>query len=561
MELAYRARDLEQLLRPSAPQQTRRDLLGKVREEVEVEVMSLRAKIIESLRGRGLKLPSAVKSISLLRRMSTSALNATESTHSLPFADTTFSSSAASSSLSEPELRMTFLASRWDCLRSQLEQLGAATGALGASNEDRFRYIKRWIETWREVIGETVTIYNEIFLAPLSSSHSTSTFASLSTSPSPAFEQATIISKETDTSPSFRLSHPQSLLPIFLSQAITSLHAMLLNQLPHLSSISSLSALQTQLAYCSMAFSKFGFEFRHLSNDLIVDCVRKVTIERFQTASEVFGRGLLRAQTLTSSKSGKGSVNVNTLIANDGRTAVLGLEEVLLSFSQSSTAKSYQPPSFVALFPPLAKLLNAHASALNELRLLPLLSVYPEIRKAEVEQLAQCAESLQRFLQIAVAPAMLASPRPSEDTAVLDHGAEQIILKHFTLVFVNCVMPWCIRALSEGVYPDLVKDADEERSSSILEVGISAALLETVGVKIDHEPPGHTETEQTVLNGNGHEKSKEIAETERLQESSKPNGIAHDEDEFSNNTPAPQEAGSPKKGQSLRSEDQAASLM
>ena len=263
MELAHRARDLEQLLRPASSSTSagkRKDLLATVREEVDVEVRGLRVRIIEGLRSRGLKLPAAVRSVALLRKMTQSSQEASStSVERKSSVGEASSLSGASSSLSEPELRLTFLTSRWDCLRSQLDQLEVSASASGdsGSTEDHVRYLKRWLEVWREVIGETVNIYSEIFL-------SQATVSALSPSPSPSLaagsQSADYLSQQllpdgsdsaiaSDILSQLHLLQPHPPLSIFLGQCLQSLRHLLTSQLPRVTAVSALASLQTQISY------------------------------------------------------------------------------------------------------------------------------------------------------------------------------------------------------------------------------------------------------------------------------------------------------------------------
>lgn len=485
MELAYRARDLEKILKPHPPStgktgatsRSRRNLLGKVREEVEVEIKTLRARMLEGLRGRTLKLPAAVRSITLLRRMSTSALSEGETTHSL----------------TEPELRLAFLTSRWECLRSQLDQLEVSAGS-GASNEDRLKYVKRWIEVWREVVGETVTMHNEIFL--VSQSHFAAAADLLlrtpASKPTKPATSTTNGSHNKSTSP-LRLEDPQIPLTLFLSQAFTSLQSLLQQQLPNITSIASLSSLQTQLSYCSTAFTKFGFDFRSLPNRLITERVLDVLKDRFTQATEVLGRDIARALSSSSSRGGRPQVIFDALIATEARSSVLGLQESDITVERGGKVTP-QPPSFISLFPPLAKHLNAHAMALNELRLLPLLSLYNPIRKAQSDTLLVSSQELENFARTAktsVEETEQRSPHVSEDSketrAEARRAEDLVILKHLILIYARCVAPWCRWALNEGVYAEVTQQSrvsnrsdlgsEEERLQEALD-----ALLDVVGI-------------------------------------------------------------------------------
>lgn len=500
MDLAYRARDLEQILRPSAKsalqhswepgKPSRRDLLGKVREEVDVEVKTLRARIIEGLRGRDLKLPGAVRSISLLRRISQSEPGS--------------SAGATIGALGEPELRLTFLASRWDCLRSQLEQI-EVTASAGGSSEERMRYLKRWVEVWREVVGDTVGIYGEIFLSPASG-------------------EATLAVEVSQ----LELHDPYTPLPIFLSQSLQVMRRLLEAQLPQITSIASLASLQTQLSYCSAAFSKFGFEFRQLPNSLINARVRNVTEERFNSATATFAKDTQRALTMSGARGGKARFVPGALIGDDNaRASILSLDEATLPPSDAKHKKAAharqwqtsQPPSYITFFPPLARLLNGHAQALNELRLLPLAALYPALRAQQAATLTSCVEDLSNIATRALQALNNAQWSPNPDAEFREEQeAQSTILRRFALVLVRTVVPWCRWALRQGVFPD-IDSQEEEGYNNVVEHELYEAilaLLHVVGLK-EEEAESSEQPDMPQSNGTQHHVEEEVQDASARQ--------------------------------------------
>ncbi|EGF98053.1 uncharacterized protein MELLADRAFT_113886 [Melampsora larici-populina 98AG31] len=89
-------------------------VLHQIRLEVDRALQALRDNLINSLKDRGLKFPSAVRTIGVLRRMSNLFSQSIDS--------------PSIESLTKPELRITFLASRWSCLANALQQVQLSTG-------------------------------------------------------------------------------------------------------------------------------------------------------------------------------------------------------------------------------------------------------------------------------------------------------------------------------------------------------------------------------------------------------------------------------------------------
>lgn len=468
MDLAFRARELEDILKsPSTtrkePGKSRRSLLGKVREDVEDELEALRSRIIEGLRGRALKLPSAVRSIALLRRLSTAGTVANEQA---PY-------NTSTRSLSEPELRLTFLTGRWDCLRSQLEQLEMSAGSAG-NNDDRLRAIKRWVEVWREVIGETVTIYSEIFLV-------SSPSPSPGTSPlPPGATDSTPTMKSADSYSPLALTNAASPLSLFLAQARNALQTMLQQQLPHLTAVSSLVSLQTQLSYCSAAFSKFGFDFAHIPNRSIASRLLQLICERFDGAVEMLRKDLSRAFTLSGARGGKPRLIVSALVAAESWDSIEALEEADLSLLD--TSKTSHPPAYIALFPPLARLVNNYAAAINELRLLPISNIYPTILRALRTSLNEAAGYMVQLVQTAIESQQTYGDDEHESEA----NEQSVVLRVTSIIFCRSIIPWISWTLDDIVYPDIAKTRWKDDDDVLREM--TSKLLGLLSISDPHIP-------------------------------------------------------------------------
>ena len=383
LDLAQRADELERRASAAELAGSAR-LLGRVRDDIAREIIGLRATVLEALRDRALKLPAAIRAIAILRRLGG------------PDA--------------EPELRLTFLAARADCLASQLEQLQA--GAFGDADEDRVRFVKRWIEVWRDVVGDAASIFPDVFLS---------------------------------------VGGVKALVPLhaFLQRVLAQLLAMLEQHLPQITPVSSLSSILTQLAYCAAAFGRHGLDFRPLVAARIGRRVGEVVTARWDTGADAFRGELERG-------AARKDVAVETwLVAPDARARALaadlpdapplpahlaGSSNLPASLASDGAdrpalvASSSTPAQSLTLFPPIARLANAHASALNELRLMPATVLYPGLRAAQTRSLIGSGEALLELAATTTTPA-----------------AADLVRQAFGW-FARSLVPFCEAALRSGVY-------------------------------------------------------------------------------------------------------------
>lgn len=506
LDLAARTRDLERTLgnRSKGPP-SRRDLLGKVREDVDSEIQSLRIRVLEGLRMRGLKLPSAVRSIALLRRMNARRAARSHEGDAIE--------SPTTGTLTEAQLRMAFVTSRWDCLLSQLEQIEIAANS-GSGPDDRLRYTKRWLELWREMVGETVTMYNELFAQRPQGDHAI----------------------DVDDP-----QHDSICLPVFLQHVYSALQSFMQRQLPHFSSISMIANIQTQLAYCSAAFSKFGFEFRSLIDPLIARRLEAICTERFTSASEQLLKDLLRAQVQAGAKPGKSRLVLGALHASEANNSVLALD--LHSLQSASETVATQPPSYIALFPPLAKFMNAHAMALNDLRMLPLQIISHLVHTSQMSQLVAATRTLLQFLQVTIPSidetmqSLQLSPRfdsEQQEAEVERQRSEALLmLRLFTCIHCNIIVPWCRWSLVHAVYPDLQEGLQEHAEALSTQLqDLVGRCLEAAGL----HPSKTVEAEHMHLT-NGHAETAEDADAGEIPQTKanpKANGHHDDHDDLPN---------------------------
>lgn len=433
-------------------------LLNRVREEVSIALSSLHARVLESLLQRGLKLPGAVRGTAILRRMNEGGLGLGER-----------------GKLPEDALRIIFLAARWRCLRGELESVegqmaasgiklgldvreGERTSITAEENEESTRWVKRWIEVWREVVGETVGMYTEVFLSQVHESTPT-------------------------TLP------PLAPLTLFLSSALASLSDVLIASLPAIASSSSLSSLSTQLAYCSHSFARHGLEFREIEQvrERVEERMSVIVMGEWQLAGQIWEKEWREGWESGVRRKGKSSKRIaDWLVVSEG---VANVFATTLPPSGNESSWHHQPPTALALLPPLAKFLNAHATALNSLRLLPAVSLYPASRIAQGRELERAARVLEAFVDawILSADAIVASPDPSPEE-LLARQAKQEDKRLITFAvasFGRWLIPWCEGALRSGVYAEIA--TREEGRNQLVDQAI--AIVESLVKRLEGGVP------------------------------------------------------------------------
>ncbi|GAA5821225.1 hypothetical protein JCM11251_004521 [Rhodosporidiobolus azoricus] len=476
IDVAVRLEELHKRLSSAASSYTGEgqgalSLLDAVRAEVGVALLSLRARVLESLLQRTLKLPGAVRGVGILRRIAERAAG------------------SGKKELDEEGLRLVFLTARWRCLRNELETVEAQMAASGVQlstnasakqagpypetsieeNEERTRWTKRWIEAWREIVGETVGMYTEVFLSS----------SSLANSPLPPL--STDMTAFALPSPS---ADPTAPLHLFLSTALTSLSDILTHSLPSINSPSSLSSLLTQLTYCSHSFARHGLDFRKVLSlrERVELRLGHIIAAGFELAGRKWekewrsgwensgGTGTTAAK---ARRSGRVPI-IDWLVMPEGLSTLLStpLPEEPASTTTPSQNWSHQPSPSLALLPPLARFLNAHATALNSLRLLPPLALFQPLRRAQAAELDRATQVLAAFTDAWLA-ALNATPllaqngfgmSASEDALsedekqlLLERDEERRSVSAAIAWFGRVVVPWCEGALEQGVYAEVLE--------------------------------------------------------------------------------------------------------
>lgn len=487
-------------------------LLDRVINEVQLALLSLRSRVLESLLQRELKLPGAVRGIGILRRMSDGGLGlgshqnhqnqnqqstTTTTTKSNEFTSSKGKSTVASDGLGEDALRIVFLAARWRCLREELDSVEGQMAASGIKfttlenstilkvggdlvgieeNEERTRWTKRWIEVWREVVGETIGMYNEVFLAP---SYLTINLTS-------TLKQSHSL---TATSP----------LTLFLSTSLNSLTSILTHSISSLSNSASLSSLLTQLSYCSHSFARYGYEFREIEfiREKIETRVGEVVIQEWNLAgkewskewNEGSGKSSTSTSNATSNSKDKKSLE-EWLVRSESLSLLLSTpfpplpsldeDSTSTTTTNSTTEWNHLPPASIALLPPLARFLNSHVVALNGLRLLPAISLFNILIEKQEEELEKATTIFLSFIETYSIKISLQINKlleqnennlsPEELKLKLKLVQEKKILSFTITFFSRWVLPFIEKGLSLGVYGQLLDTDSGKKFNDNIEV-------------------------------------------------------------------------------------------
>ena len=284
-----------------------------VHAEANAAIRALLGQLLATLRSPG-KLPTLFRAVSFLRRMRV---------------------------FPERELALAFLTGRLEALNVALTSAEAEKRGLDAPDA-WVRYMKKYIDTWREGVHDLLTQYAAIFLER----------------------------PPTDLPPQ-DLHTLRSLLSACTTQLLSRLLDALRQALPRLPDAPALTALLTQLTYCATSFARLGFDFRTLLPPLFEDAVRTRVSGEFSKAAEEFAR------TPETSWAAVGAPRRDSRGSTGTTAGVL-----------------HMPPQALVAYTPVAVLANALLAALNGLRLLAPVALLGDLAGALDASLAKAAGTL-----------------------------------------------------------------------------------------------------------------------------------------------------------------------
>lgn len=353
-------------------------IIRSVEVEVTNAINQMHSQLLQLLQEPA-KLPSLLKAVNFLRRMNV---------------------------LDEEELALAFLTSRGAYMRALFEAIERER------TMDAARFLKKWIELWREGVYDVVTQFTSIFLErPPPTSHS---------------------------------SLPPDLRPFLTTFANTLIHqllAVISRTIPQITDSPALSSLLTQLSYCSSSFARIGLDFRALLPPIFEKAAEDNFRKGVEDANSALQASLEKA---LGTKRGTPVRLPSTWMIQPGAVT----DPPSLPLSTDAGAAAYVPSSMLASYPPLAMLLNAILTTLNSLRLLAPTALLPSLLSLLDASVNKTSSILLTYLQQS-----LARQRRSfdlNDSAEADKREKAVVLAvaRAWIYLVRFVR----RGLVEGVY-------------------------------------------------------------------------------------------------------------
>ena len=385
-----------------------RGVVWDVKAEVDQRIRSMVGDLLSGLRESGTnKLPVLFKTVGFLRKMGV---------------------------LDEEEIAQAFLSCRLGCLKRSLEDLDMERRTSGAltpvtrslqNSVSGERYLKRYVDVWREGVYDLVSQFTTIFLERPASSPETA-----------------------------ELLH--SLLTTYTTHLLSVLLGTLETTLPTVQDPSALNSLLTQLTYCATSFSRIGLDFRWIIGGLFEDAVRKSVTKGFHDARDKF--------IYCVSSASPTALSISPSATSTTPTVSSSIPEPNLDAVQLDTANPpHVPPHILTSHKPTAIYANDLLTTLNGLRLLAPKNLYRDLL-TELDK--SLDESGTTFIDVVTnTPLTISSttttPSSSSAAASVSQGkvskeeAEEKGKKvriFLGSLFVKVFVPFIRRALVEGVY-------------------------------------------------------------------------------------------------------------
>ena len=261
-------------------------------------VMDMQLSQLLGLLRDSIKLPVMAKTIGFLRRMDR---------------------------LSEEELRIVFLESRVDHMRNTIE-------GLQSERADKIRYLRRYIDLFREIVYETVSQYNSIFM-----------------------------NNGPGLSSGYRDKGALDLIARYVQHNVLHMTTVIDESLSGIQDSSSLSSLLTQLGYSTMSFARMGIDFTALLRNPFEKAIESLVATGWQLATNQVANKFEEAIKLE-------LLPGSWLCSEEGRRSIIS--DASSPPRRPKLQPPPTPPTYLASFPPLAIYLNHGLSTLNSLRLL-----------------------------------------------------------------------------------------------------------------------------------------------------------------------------------------------
>ena len=412
VEVEMRIANLARKLDPDG-----RGVVWDVKAEVDQRIRSMVGDLLSGLRESGTnKLPVLFKTVGFLRKMGV---------------------------LDEEEIAQAFLSCRLGCLKRSLEDLdverrtsGAFTpitpsfqqSSVSASGE---RYLKKYVDVWREGVYDLVSQFTTIFLERPAASPETAEFL-------------------------------HSLLTTYTTHLLSVLLGTLEVTLPTVQDPSALNSLLTQLTYCATSFSRIGLDFRWIIGGLFEDAVRTSVMKGFHDARDKFIHTVSSTSSTVLSIS---SSSTSTTAAGSSSTVEPNLDAVRLD----TTNPPHVPPHIITSHKPTVVYANDLLTTLNGLRLLAPKNLYQDLL-TELDK--SLDESGMAFVDvITTTPLTVPSLSSSGSQGTLSkeeaEGKGKKLRVYLGSLFVKVFVPFIRRALVEGVYGFEGEEAEKDWRSEL----------------------------------------------------------------------------------------------
>lgn len=438
------------------------------------------SQLVASLR-EPVKLPVLVKSIGFLRKMA---------------------------SLQEDELRLAFLESRAQRWRDHVKE------HVDKERHDPTRYIRRYVDAFRELQYDTVVQYTAIFLDPTPFRNT----SRRTTSNTPAgLDEASRV-------------QALDLVVRYAHHAVSDLLHCITTYIPAITDPSSLSSLLTQLGYTALSFSRVGVDFSAYLPEVFEHAVQELTISSWNEGLRHVMERLKPTLTTQRTASPSGQADIEAVFTPGFIVSPAGLSALTRSeppafvppIHKHSDSKTV-PPLYLASYPLLATYTNSLVTTLNSLRLLAPVALFPILYANLLDNLAAFGQALLDYAvhvtgqaDPALGPPTRKRPeglRRNTSISNRDQLAERTqakerhgkrILSAMLDAYVNGCVDFLKTALVEGVYAGQFSNVQHEETDkrSVMRgsderLGLVVAQLQDWVARHAEETPGK-KTEQPM---------------------------------------------------------------
>jgi hypothetical protein len=325
-----------------------------------------------------------------IRLMSTQLLNLLRKPAKLPVLFKAVNFLRRMGSLDEEELAVAFLTSREIYLEG-------AFGDIEKRQNDHQRYIRKYLDIFREGVYDIITQYTSIFLDR-------------------------IYGEKQNTALHGSLLH---FLQIYIHSRVMQLAHVLDTAIAQIDDPTVLTSLLTQLTYCATSFARVGLDFRSIIERPFTQSVLLNATKAFSSAAREFNSQM--------NKNAEKSVSkwfiTPMFLASLSHTTIPDFDE---------SSPVHVAPSVISSYPVLAIYTNSILTALNSLRLLAPISLYSQVSHALETSLAEVG----RELCLRIKTRYDLKKGTEDNQAFVTAGS----------VYLKYLIPFATRALREGVY-------------------------------------------------------------------------------------------------------------